>query len=335
MKRRLKPFAGVRRRLIILGAFLLATVLAVSFYRREPRYQDKSLSQWIRSLEYANINPTPEQRAALRAMGESAITGLIQKLEHRDSFLKRKLVAYAADNANIHNRFIAPRHVIPEHIIHAQAARALGEIGPAARRAIPALLVASTNRDSTVAERASAALMKIRQDYPAELLKILEDPQSTDWTRAAGIAKFLGTNGHAAVPFLVKALQNTNAIVREAAADALGGIVSHAEISVPALITCVKDETDPGVRRMAIDALCKFEGEKQKIVPVLLAFVKDQDLNVWLGAAFGLEDLLSTEEEESLLVPVLTEALKSPNETIRANAALYLDRINASDNRSR
>src|SRR5688500_12695141 len=114
----------------VFGALIIAVVLLPALHRREPRYQGKSLSQWVRGLEYNNVNPTTEQRAALRAMGEPAITRLIEMLEHRDSLLKRKFVRYARNHPNIHNRFIAPRNIVPEHISHAQATTALGEPQP-------------------------------------------------------------------------------------------------------------------------------------------------------------------------------------------------------------
>src|ERR1700733_108066 len=51
----------------------------------EPSYQGKPLSLWIRGLEIPNNYPTDEQRAALHAMGEPAVTWLIELLQRHDS----------------------------------------------------------------------------------------------------------------------------------------------------------------------------------------------------------------------------------------------------------
>ena len=173
--------------------------------------------------------------------------------------------------------------------------------------------------------------MKIRQDSVASLLQSLEDPRSTNWTEAAQTAKYLGTDAQAAVPLLVKALQDTNASVRESAIEALGGIASGPEITVPALIESVKAEPDAGLRRDAIDALCQFKNDKQQIVPVVLSFMQNTDLNVWLGAAFGLEHMLSPDEKKTLYGPALIQSLNSPVESIRLNAAMFLKRIDPAD----
>jgi len=124
---------------------------------------------------------------------------------------------------------------------------------------------------------------------------------------------------------LVQSLQSTNAEDRQSAVAALGGIASHPEIVIPALLDCLNDPV-PGVRRGAIDSLCKFKSAKAQIVPRLLACVSDGDNNVWLGAAFGLQDILSSDEKKTLLVPALIQSLNSPVEVIRENAALFLKR---------
>jgi len=318
-----------RARRIGLWAAVAATVFLILIFflhKSEPSYQGKLLSRWIRGLEYENVNPTDEQRTALRAMGEPAVTRLTEMLQCRDSFFKQKFVAYARTHASIHNRFIAPRQIIPEDVYHAQAATALGEIGPAAQTAIPALLAATTNHYYDVRSRAKAALMKIRQDSVASLLQSLEDPRSRSWAEAAETAKYLGTNAQAAVPLLIKALQDTNVSVRELAIEGLGGIANDPKITVPALIESVKTEPDAGLRRGAIDSLCQFKNEKQQIVPVMLSFMQNQDLNVWLGAAFGVEDMLSPDEKKTLYGPALIQSLNSPVESIRLNAAMFLRR---------
>jgi len=312
--------------ILILTAAVGGGFVSYMLPTSEPGYEGKSLSRWARGLEYENVNPSDEQRAALRAMGEPAITRLIAILQSRDSAMKRKFVAYAKRNAVIYNRFIAPRHVIPEDVYHAQAATALGEIGPAARAAIPALTVASTDSDDMVAARARAALIKIRQESITPLLALLEDTHSTNWYEAALTLRHVGTNAEAAVPLLVSALQSTNVGVRQYALFALGGIASRPDLAVPALIGCLQDK-NAGIRRNAIDALCKFKGAKEQIVPLLLSRMQDADNNVWLGAAFGLEELLDKAEKQTLYVPALVKSLANPDEAIRANAVLFLKRI--------
>jgi len=319
---------GKKIAIFVMIAAVLGGFVFYNLPMSEPSYQGKILPRWIRGLEYRNVNPSDEQRAALRAMGQPAIDWLIATLQRRDSAIKRKFVGYAKNHADIYNLIIAPCHVIPENIYHAQAATALGEIGPAAQAAIPALTAASTGSDAIVAGRARAALIKIRQESIAPLVALLEDTHSTNWFAAAQTARHLGTNAEAAVPLLVSALQSTNVAVREFAVSALGGIASCPDIAVPALIDCVQDQA-AGVRRSAIDALCKFKGAKQQIVPLLLSRMQDSaswDNNVWLGAAFGLEELLDKHEKRTLYVPALVKSLNNPNQTIRANAGMFLKR---------
>ena len=78
-----------------LLALLLFLILYLVLPKTEPSYHGKTLSKWIGGLEYENVNPTDEQRAALRAMGQPAVTRLVELLQHRDSALKQKFVGYA------------------------------------------------------------------------------------------------------------------------------------------------------------------------------------------------------------------------------------------------
>src|SRR5690349_9556723 len=94
-----------RRKQVLLVALLLVIGGVIYFFLnpREPNYQGKPLSAWIRGLEYENVNPTPEQQAALRAMGEPAVSGLINLLERHDSAWKAAFVQYARKHAGFHN----------------------------------------------------------------------------------------------------------------------------------------------------------------------------------------------------------------------------------------
>lgn len=292
----------------------------------EPSHQGKTLTEWISGFEYLNYRITDEQRSALLTMGEPAIRRLTDLLKKRDSGLKRKFVAYASRTPSWHNRILAPRHIVSERVYLAQAASAIGEFGPAASSAIPALTALTTHDELMVRLRAKAALIRIRQEPIDSILAVLQDTTSTNWGRTAYLAMFLGTNAAPAGPLFIAALQSPKAHVRDVAAGAISCVGMNPETAVPALISCLKD-ADPDVRRSAVDSLRTFKSQKQRIIPELLSCLSDSDLNVWLGAAFGLEDLLSPAEKQALLVPALKGSLQHQDTTIRANAKLFLERI--------
>jgi HEAT repeat protein len=314
--------------ILLLAALVVGSLLYYFLQTSEPSWQGKTLSRWISGLEAINVNPTDEQRAALHAMGEPAVTHLIATLRRRDSLIKRKFVAYAQHHADIHNRFIAPMYIIPEDLYHAQAATALGEIGPAARTAIPALMAESTNSDEFVAARARAALIKIRQEPITPLLATIANTSSTNWYVAVLTAKFLGTNGESVVPLLVNSLQGSNIRgARVYSLWALQGIASRPDIAVPALTNSLQD-SNPDIRLAAVAALCEFKEAKEEVVPLLIARIQlDPDRNVWYGASRGLEKLVNQDEKRTLYVPALVKSLTNQNEAIRENAKMFLKRI--------
>jgi HEAT repeat protein len=313
------------RKRLALFVLLAAVGGGLLFYfltTAEPSYQGKPLSLWIRGFEIPNNYPTEEQRAALHAMGEPAVTWLTELLQRHDSAMKRKFFVYAG-HYDFYYRHIEPRDFIPDYEYHSRAARALGEIGPAARAAIPALTSASASSNGYDRLFASAALIKIRQEPITPWLGMLEGTHSTNWRPELYTFMLLGTNAAAAVPLLVSNLQSTNVGIRGIAVYLLGGIASRPDISVPALIGCLQDQS-LDIRRNAIIALGRFKEAKPQIVPVLITNMQGSDFYLWLSAAQGLQAMLNKDENRTLYVPALIKSLNSADKNIRNTAAEFL-----------
>jgi HEAT repeat protein len=109
----------------------------------------------------------------------------------------------------------------------ANAAEALGDLGPAAKAAVPSLMIAMRDEAEAVREQATLALVEIGADKSA-------------------------------VPALTGAVQDSDAVVRAAAASALAGIGSGARSALPALIEALRDH-DPIVQQAAADALARID----------------------------------------------------------------------------
>ncbi|MGO8699153.1 MAG: HEAT repeat domain-containing protein [Limisphaerales bacterium] len=313
------------RKGLALFALLAAVGGGVLFYclpTDEPSYQGKPLSLWIRGLEIPKNYPTDELRAALRAMGEPAVTRLIELLQRHDSAMKREFLVYAGHHM-FYYRYLQPRDIIPDYEYHSRAARALGEIGPSAGAAIPALM--STSISSNAFDRlfASVALIKVRQEPITPLLATLEDNHSTNWRPEFFTFMLLGTNAAAAVPLLVSHLQSTNVGIRGVAVHLLGGIASRPDISVPALIGCLQDQS-AAIRRDALVGLSRFKDAKPQIVPILMTNMESPDFYLWLSAAQGLQAMLTKEENRIIYVPALIKSLSSADKDIRDTAREFL-----------
>jgi HEAT repeat protein len=171
------------------------------------------------------------------------------------------------------------------------AAHLLGEMGPAARAAIPALL------DETIdSPTAFAAVMKIRGQSVAPLIVQLQDAvRQRDMRELFQLAPTLGefgTNAEAAVPFLVNALNLPPEYLPSAsiAAVALGEIHRQPEVCVPALIPLL-DFPSASVRIQAVEALGKFQNAAAPALPHLVQSLDDLDASVRLAATNALNEI--------------------------------------------
>jgi HEAT repeat protein len=143
-----------------------------------------------------------------------------------------------------------------------RAARALGQIGPPARDAVPALIArldedkGRSRDDGEVIE----ALMRIaprRPEAAPALCAILREPPNNPCRIHAVVALGkMGAEAKEAVPDLIKMLDEDPrkaGPIRFHAATALGQIGSEAKRAVPALVKLLKDENaGPGRRTVAV-----------------------------------------------------------------------------------
>lgn len=134
-----------------------------------------------------------------------------------------------------------------------RAAVALGESGPRAAEAVPALIEALDESDDAVRWEAAKALERMgeaAQDAVPALAAALHGERDSILRRRS--AEALGAMGPAAregVPALIAALNDVESAVSQAAAEALLKIGREA---VPALIEALKDE-DGGIRARAAE----------------------------------------------------------------------------------
>jgi lysophospholipase L1-like esterase len=150
----------------------------------------------------------------------------------------------------------------PDSYVRGFAAFALGELGPAAAPAVPALVAALSLEDGFDRGGSASALARIGPQAGAAVPALLEGLASPDGDRRWKSARILGRIGPpavAAVPALVAALRDPNEYVRAHAARALGRIGRRDEAALTALRSARRDP-DEAVRR-DVDGALKALGE--------------------------------------------------------------------------
>lgn len=125
-------------------------------------------------------------------------------------------------------------------LVRLKAAKALGQQGPTAAEAIPALTRALQDPDQSLRLVAASALKKINPGRGDE---------------------------NTAVQQHVRALQDRDELVRLQAADALRQLGPAARAAVPALTEMARNEADEDVRLMVSRALTAIRGENQQVAP--------------------------------------------------------------------
>jgi HEAT repeat protein len=212
------------------------------------------------------------------------------------------------------------------------AAAALKAMGPEARPAYLAVLEVLTNdEDESVRWYISRALDEMErpdnQDMELAIETLINALKHVDAevrsVAARAIAR-IGPDGHAAIPALLQAVQDTPE-VRFGAICALRSIGPSATAAVPILVQALKDE-DAGVRSVSAQALREIRANTQAVVSALGEAMKDTNQEVRLWAA---QALVAIGAQNESCVPVLEEVLSSPsvNREIRERAAESLSQL--------
>jgi tRNA A-37 threonylcarbamoyl transferase component Bud32 len=223
------------------------------------------------------------RRSAAQALGECGPAGreatgpLIAALEDPDFWVGeaaadalRKITGTPEPQRERRNRSREPSGIPPavQNLLAAMqdpksrwmAVVAVGEMGSAAREAIPALIEALEDEDVAIRWDAAKALGKMGPAAAGAVpaLAAVIHQQSDAIVRQYAVAALgrIGPPAKAAVPALIGALKERASHLDEQAGDAL---VSIGPAAVPALIEAMKDD-DPQVRLKAATALTRIAG---------------------------------------------------------------------------
>ncbi|MEI2726224.1 MAG: HEAT repeat domain-containing protein [Verrucomicrobiota bacterium] len=268
----------MNKRLRFAFAILLLVVLAGAGWRlchaREPEYQGRNLTAWLRRLEAAPEMTSPAWResvAAIRAIGTNGLPTLLTMLGGDDSRWRVQVVTLIQDTANVDlSELLA-------EAVHRRARIGFQVLGRSARPAIPRLAAFAATSDPALAERAFLAMLDIGgPETIPPLLKVLTNSTPARQILAANYLGQLRSQARDAVPKLVQALSGSDVELRATAARALGNIGWDAPLAVPALTSTLAD-ADSRVRAAAAMALGAFGTQAESALPVLREMPDDLD----------------------------------------------------------
>jgi peptidoglycan/xylan/chitin deacetylase (PgdA/CDA1 family) len=273
---------------------LLLTLLAAGLFRspREPMYQGRKLSAWLREAETQldrDLTAYRTAAAAIRAIGTNALPTLLRQLTTTDPQWKVKVVNWAGDTikadwrgslaaadrqrARLGFQILGPaahgvvpelaHHLFSNHPAVADAAfQTLADLKAPA--AVPALVGALTSSNEFLHLAAVVTLGELRHQAASTLPELEAKLTAPDATLRAAAARAIG---QIAVPTentvsaLSQCLSDGNAEVRTAAAQALGFLGTHAEAALPLLQAL--PESEESFRRPIARAILRVQCEQR------------------------------------------------------------------------
>ena len=243
---------GYRRALIVGLLVILGWLPAAAAQAEEPRYEQRTLSDWAHLLQ--DTDPST-QRTAVEALR----------------------LGFGAQAVPVLNRAVETGG--PS--VRIEAIRALAQIQPPAPETITTLSQAMRDTDPAIQRAAAAALGDL--GAVSVLAQALKDPDKDVRRNAVRplrrvVIRDRSSSDPAAtkavVAALADALKDPDREVRRAAANSLGALGPAAVDAIPSLAATTTD-VDPSVRNATIDSLGRIGSPAA--VPVLVQALKDPE----------------------------------------------------------
>jgi HEAT repeat protein len=298
-----------KKRILLLALFLLAIggLIWIVSGEREPAYQGKTLSQWMKGYEPNKDDETIDDARrrekdadnAIRHIGTNALPFLAKMFTAKDSKLKEKLMALTQRQSLIKFNFT------PASDKHFLAVRGLGALGKDGAPLIPML---TRSLDDNNPETRYFAALAIARTGIAGLKTLTNALASTNQRVRSFIATVFGqyreaddgdwlvaqlSKGELAfalgriIPILLELVKDSDIGVEFRAISSLGQIRQQPEVVVPVLINILENPLDK-CRWEATRALAKFGAQARSAVPALVAALQDPDKEVRKAAGEAL-----------------------------------------------
>lgn len=249
-----------------------------------------------------------------------AISVLVEALAVPKDYVPGKL-SDQLSNAEFERILGANQHV---EYVQSEAARYLGEIGPEAKAATPALIRALHDEKPGVRQWAVNALGKIGPEAERAVPSILHLPNPARAGGDLSLAIPMAAIGPGAVPSLIDGLDDAGDGPRWTAAAALGKIGPEADAAVP-MLTRLLTSALSGDRLVAAVALWRIARDV-RVVPILVEIVRDADGDpVERYAALEALDEIGPAATEA--VPALVHQFAVVSETNAHKVVQVLGRI--------
>ncbi len=238
--------------------------------------QDTDLGRYLELLRDGNGNERGSAATALGKLGpraKKAVPYLVKALKDKEIGVRDR-VGQALEKIGedaVPELIKAARD--PDEVTRRRVLVILGNIGPAAKDALPVVFELRSDNDEFVQEAAKAAFVKIRADVNT-LVKDLKDKDEEIRALAATNIGILGAEGKSGVQALSEVLlRDKSRTVRREAARALGRIGKDAKDAVKALANALAD-SDEQLRINAAVALGEIGPAAQNALPALAAAIQ-------------------------------------------------------------
>jgi HEAT repeat protein len=197
------------------------------------------------------------------------------------------------------------------------AAIGLGQIGPKAKSAVPALLEALKDTEPAVVAQAAQTLIRIDEAHLKTAASALVSLLRREPGRSHAVYG-LRILGPRVAPLVIPVLGDNDRGVRDGAEQVLA---SFGEPVIPLLIETLGSE-QPQFRISAAATLTRAAGSAGKAIPALVKALKDTEASVRFRAAVALVEIDRSAAVPA--IPVLLEALQSTaqEEFVQAAGAL-------------
>ncbi len=286
--------------IIVLAVCVLVGIGVVAFWpgEREPEYNGKKLSDWLR--EYNNQWPpwapgaiSQEAVDAVRHIGTNALPFLVKWIRDDKDVPKWKTklydIAYTCNSRFARTK--ALEIIAQRQLLAYRATWGFEILGQSAGAAIPELTQVARDGNAESAFGALTALSYVGKESIPSLLALANDRNFKSRIQAIGALggmRRLGADAHPIVVCLIEHLKEPDPKIVCATANVLGRLNLESEISVPALAGLLQS-TDAGVRERGLANLRDFGDRARPILPQLLAALRDSNADVRRGATNALQ----------------------------------------------